>query len=210
MKYNISKSTAPEMPTLGKGTECLQILLSQVSKSMHEPLIPMLLPPLGAHISGAEFQYPDLTWKEMCGQMAHLVAESGGNKGQLSPAKWRVTRTKWRVMHTKWRVTRTKWPMTASSYSNRLFHLLLQSAFDIGIDGHACLCGQHGYLPVDSRSKAHIQHARITLVGLYALVFTISQIVHGLVESGLSSSVTLGGVTHYGCARKRKLYIEKA
>ena len=43
----------------------------------------MLFPSLGAHISGAEFQYPDLTWKEMCGQMAHLVADSGNNKGQL-------------------------------------------------------------------------------------------------------------------------------
>ena len=35
-------------------------------------------------MSGSEFQYPDLTWKETCGQMANLVAESGGNKGQLS------------------------------------------------------------------------------------------------------------------------------
>jgi hypothetical protein len=44
----------------------------------------MFFPVLGAHISGAEFQYPDLTWKEMCGQMAHLVADSGNNKGQLT------------------------------------------------------------------------------------------------------------------------------
>ena len=84
MKYDISKSTAPQMPTLGKGTECIKILLSQTSKDMHEPLVPMLFPVLGAHISGAEFQYPDLSWKEPCGQMANLVAESGGNKGQLS------------------------------------------------------------------------------------------------------------------------------
>ena len=35
-------------------------------------------------MSGAEFQYPDLSWKEPCGMMANLVAESGGNKGQLS------------------------------------------------------------------------------------------------------------------------------
>jgi len=84
MRYNISKSTAPAMPRLGKGTECIKILLSQASKDMREPLVPMLFPILGAHISGAEFQYPDLTWKEMCGQMANLVAESGGNKGQLS------------------------------------------------------------------------------------------------------------------------------
>ena len=84
MRYDISKSTAPKMLTLGKGTECIKLLLSQTSKDMHEPLVPMLFPVLGAHVSGAEFQYPDLSWKELCGQMANLVAESGGNKGQLS------------------------------------------------------------------------------------------------------------------------------
>ena len=81
MKYDVTKRTAPKMPNLGKGTECLQILLSQVSKTMHEPLVPMLFPALGAQVCGAEFQYPDLTWKELCGQMANLVVESGGNKG---------------------------------------------------------------------------------------------------------------------------------
>ena len=84
MKYDISKKSAPKMPTLGKGTECIKILLSQTSKDMHEPLVPMLFPILGAHVSGSEFQYPDFSWKELCGQMANLVAESGGNKGQLS------------------------------------------------------------------------------------------------------------------------------
>ena len=43
-----------------------------------------VFPVLGAHMSFAEFQYPDLIWKEMCGLMANLVAKSGGNKGQLS------------------------------------------------------------------------------------------------------------------------------
>ena len=84
MRYDITKPSAPKMPFLGKGTECIKLLLSQTSKDMNEPLVPMLFPILGAHISGTEFQYPDLTWKEMCGQMANLVAESGGNKGQLS------------------------------------------------------------------------------------------------------------------------------
>ena len=84
MKYDISKQSAPQMPTLGKGTECIKILHSQTSKDMHEPLVPMLFPVLGAHLSGSEFQYPDLSWKELCGQMANLVAESGGNKGQFS------------------------------------------------------------------------------------------------------------------------------
>lgn len=84
MKYDITKTTAPKMPTLGKGTECVKILLSQVSKDMHEAIVPMFFPVLGAHVSGAEFQYPDLSWKELCGMMANLVADSGGNKGQLS------------------------------------------------------------------------------------------------------------------------------
>jgi len=84
MRYDISKASAPKMPKLGKGTECIKILLSQVSKDVQEPLVPMLFPILGAHISGTEFQYPDLSWKEPCGMMANLVAESGGTKGQLS------------------------------------------------------------------------------------------------------------------------------
>ena len=84
MKYDITKKTAPAMPNLGRGTEIVKILLSQASNDMHAPLVPMLFPVLGAHMSGTEFQYPVLSWKEPCGQMANLVAESGGNKGQLS------------------------------------------------------------------------------------------------------------------------------
>ncbi len=49
MKYNISKATAPAMPTLGKGTEIVKLLLSQASKDMHEPLVPMFFPVLGTH-----------------------------------------------------------------------------------------------------------------------------------------------------------------
>ena len=52
------------MPYLGKGTECIKLLLSQTSKDMREPLVPILFPILGAHICDAKFQYPDLTWKE--------------------------------------------------------------------------------------------------------------------------------------------------
>ena len=84
MRYDISKATAPAMPNLGKGTECIKFLLTQASKDMHEPLVPMLFPSLGAHISGAEFQYPDRSWKETCGMMAQLVGNSGDNKGQLT------------------------------------------------------------------------------------------------------------------------------
>ena len=82
MKYNISKPTAPTMPNLGKGTECIKLLLSQTSENMREPMVPMFFPVLGAHISAAEFQYPDNSWKEPTGMMVNLVAHSGDNKGQ--------------------------------------------------------------------------------------------------------------------------------
>lgn len=84
MKYNITDKQAPVMPALGKGTECIKLLLSQVSKDMREPLVPMLFPVLGAHVCGSEFQYPDHSWKEVCGMMANLVADSGCNKGQFT------------------------------------------------------------------------------------------------------------------------------
>ncbi|MBQ3579796.1 MAG: hypothetical protein II975_02235 [Bacteroidales bacterium] len=61
MKYDITNPKSPKMPSLGNGTECIKILLSQASKDMHEALVPMLFPILGAHISGSEFQYPDLS-----------------------------------------------------------------------------------------------------------------------------------------------------
>ena len=57
MRYDISNQKAPEMPNLGKGTECIKFLLTQASKDMHEPLVPMLFPSLGAHLSDVEFMY---------------------------------------------------------------------------------------------------------------------------------------------------------
>ena len=83
MIYDIKKQTAPEMPKLGKGLEAFRLLLSQTSKDMHAPLLPMLFPVLGTKISQAEFQYPSGQWLEMCGQQAALIADSAGNKGQL-------------------------------------------------------------------------------------------------------------------------------
>ena len=53
MRYDISKPTAPKMPALGKGTECIKILLSQVSKDNYEPFVPMFFPSL-AHISAVQ------------------------------------------------------------------------------------------------------------------------------------------------------------
>jgi len=96
MRYNITTNKAPEMPNLGKGTECIKLLLSQASKDMHEPLVPMLFPSLGAHISGADFQYPDLIWRVFCGQMASLVEESGGKKNVKHAERLRQTRRKFK------------------------------------------------------------------------------------------------------------------
>ena len=48
----------------------MPFLLSQASKSMHEPIVPMIFPVLGAHVIGAKFMYPDLIWKELCGRKA--------------------------------------------------------------------------------------------------------------------------------------------
>ena len=56
MNYNIFDRVAPTMPSPSRGTEICKLLLSQASKDMHETLVPMLFPVLGAHISGAEFQ----------------------------------------------------------------------------------------------------------------------------------------------------------
>ena len=81
MKYDISKTIAPKMPNLGRGLECVALLPSQVSKDMHQPIVPMLFPILGAHVSGAEFMYPDLLWKETSRMMANFVADSGAGKG---------------------------------------------------------------------------------------------------------------------------------
>ena len=64
------------MPGLGKDTECIKLLLSQVSKDMHEPMVPMHFPILGAQISEAKFQYPELSWKEMSGMMANITISS--------------------------------------------------------------------------------------------------------------------------------------
>ena len=86
MIYDITKPTAPQMPSLnGKGLEAIKLLLSQTSKDMHAPLLPMLFPVLGSKVTGAdaEFQYPSGQWLELCGMLAALVADSGNNKGQL-------------------------------------------------------------------------------------------------------------------------------
>lgn len=84
MTYNVFDSTAPAMPKPGKGTEIVNLLLSQSSIDMREPLLPMTIPALAAHLSGVEFKYCDNKHYELCGQMGHLIGPSGIGKDQLS------------------------------------------------------------------------------------------------------------------------------
>ena len=83
MIYDITKPIAPAMPKLGKDLAIVKLLLSQVSKDMQEPLAPLLLDSLASNISGTEFMYPDLTWKELCGLITAISTVSAGGKGQL-------------------------------------------------------------------------------------------------------------------------------
>ena len=52
-RYGIPKATIPSMPFLEKSTECVKLPVTQASKDMHEPLIPMFFPYL-AHTSAAQ------------------------------------------------------------------------------------------------------------------------------------------------------------
>ena len=83
MTYNIFDRTAPAMPKPAKGTEIVKLLLSQVSKEMREPLLPMTLPALSAHVADVELMYSDNKYYELCGQMGHLIGPSGIGKDQL-------------------------------------------------------------------------------------------------------------------------------
>ena len=83
MTYDITKKVAPSMPSLGKGLDFVKLVLSQVSPDMREAIAPTLFSAAASHISGTEFLYPDQTWKEMCGIMDTLTANSAGGKGQL-------------------------------------------------------------------------------------------------------------------------------
>ena len=84
MTYNIFDRVAPAMPKPSKGTEIVKLLLSQASKDMREPLVPMAIPALAAHLAGVEFMYSDNRYYELCGQMGHLVGPSGIGKAQLT------------------------------------------------------------------------------------------------------------------------------
>ena len=65
MKNDISKKTTSKVLKQENMNENSAILLSQASKSMHEPIVPMIFPVLGMHVIGAKFMYPDLICKEL-------------------------------------------------------------------------------------------------------------------------------------------------
>ena len=83
MSYSIFSSAAPAMPKPTKGTEIVKLLLSQASKDMREPLLPMVMPAFVAHLSDVELMYSDNKYHELCGQMGHLIGPSGMGKDQL-------------------------------------------------------------------------------------------------------------------------------
>lgn len=84
MTYNIFDRVAPAMPKPTKGTGFCKLLLSKASKGMREPLVPMAMPALAAHLTGVEFMYSDNHYYELCGQMGHLIGPSGVGKAQLT------------------------------------------------------------------------------------------------------------------------------
>ena len=84
MSYNIFDSKAPAMPKPAKGTSFCKLLLSQASRDMREPLVPMAIPALAAHLTDVQFMYSDNKYYELCGQMGHLIGPSGIGKAQLT------------------------------------------------------------------------------------------------------------------------------
>ena len=84
MRYDIFNRKAPAMPKPSRGTEFCKLLLSQASKDMQEPLVPMAIPALAAHLTNVKFLYSDNKYYELCGQMGHLIGPSGVGKAQLS------------------------------------------------------------------------------------------------------------------------------
>jgi hypothetical protein len=54
MTYNIFSSSAPAMPTPGKGTEIIKLYLSQVSSEIREAITPMPFSAFASHLQGVK------------------------------------------------------------------------------------------------------------------------------------------------------------
>ena len=83
MSYNIFSVTKPAMPKVPKTAKIIDFLLKKRVFWYAYPLVPLPFPLLSCRISDAKFVYPDHRTKDLCDEMAHLVADSGANKGQF-------------------------------------------------------------------------------------------------------------------------------
>ena len=77
MTYDIFSTTAPTMLNTGRGTHFIKFILSQASREMREPLVPMVIPALATHLPEASLMSSDNTYYDICGQMGHLIGPSG-------------------------------------------------------------------------------------------------------------------------------------
>ena len=59
MLYIAFDSISPKMPRPVKGTKIIKLLLSQASRDMRKPLVPMVFPAIEPHMSDVEFKYCD-------------------------------------------------------------------------------------------------------------------------------------------------------
>ncbi len=75
MRYDIFRHTAPAMPNPSKGTEICKILLSQASKDMRDPLVPMLFPALCAQTCARKNQHFRHIWGFQAARMTFQVAK---------------------------------------------------------------------------------------------------------------------------------------
>ena len=73
MKYEISKATAPAMPNLGKGTECLKFLLRRPQKTCMNPLFRCFSPSLARTSVVQNFSIPTALGRIIVQQRPSIV-----------------------------------------------------------------------------------------------------------------------------------------
>ena len=83
MTYNIFSSSAPAMPSPGKGTEIIKLYLSQVSSEIREAITPMPFSAFASHLQGVKVMYCNNRFLELHGQINHFIGSSGVGKDQL-------------------------------------------------------------------------------------------------------------------------------
>ncbi len=84
MTYDIFSYQAPKMPKPTNSTNFVKLVLSHTSQSMREPLLPMIFPAVSSFLRNVKFEYNDTNLYELCGQMGHLIGNSGVGKAQLT------------------------------------------------------------------------------------------------------------------------------